>query len=1336
MPKIVRWLLLWWCIGQVGGYIPTFANTPEPEYLTLRNGLPQGYVSAIVQDRRGFIWMATRDGLCRYDGIRFRVFTHKPNVPASLSFSSIYEIKEDKQGKLWLRTENNLIDCFDPVTEQSHQLSGSVAYKRALRRNQLVAIQPDGQGNVWVATESNGFFRLNANGTISHQHWANQTDSTEQIIHGMLFDSRARLWLATSSGLFRYQPQSNSFTSFTEAQQLPQHEVFRLQERKNGELLLGFPGQFAVFNPNRGQVRRVVALPNQPGLPVFTRSLQGIDFVNQNRFTDSTGLVPLWPDPAHESTKLARFSVISALVDRTNVLWLGLNGDGVVKYDLNKPPFQTWPYTYNFQTTWLTEQWQVPSASIPDAIRQVPSAELRYQFDRRRQLWISSLEYPPYRYDPVQQVFTAVSPAGIEPHLLPNGTFRLSTLATGAEGELWGLLGPTNRTIVRYNPDQQNFTAFPLPIPANHSYTITAMLVDGGRIYLATEQHGLLRADLSPKRLIHWQSVSGQTPSQPGSSLLCLAKDPSQYKYLWIGTFGDGLCRLDKLTGRIERFSLGAGHSNNIIYAIYPASDGYLWLSTNRGLCRFDTRTFAVRTFMTDDGLPGEEFKPFHDVALPDGRLIFGGITGYTAFRPNQITEDPYTPTVALTGLRINNQPVDTTTPDSPLIRALNETAEIRLDYQQNFLSIDFAALEFNQPHKNKYRYKLAGLDNDWIYSENLSTATYTNLSPGTYTFMVNASNTSGIWSAHMHTLRLVIEPPLWATWWAYTTYCLLLLGGTVLFIRYRIRRLQQQSQLKLREQESEQLKQLDAVKTRFFANITHELRTPLTLILTPLEQVLNDTINSPYHSRLSLIYRNADRLLRLINELLDLAKLEAGNLTINPTPADLPEFLYRLVAGFRDEADRKHILLLFEDTFTQPFYWFDPDKVEKIIANLLSNALKFTDEGGTVSVRVKTTPQDAAQAHSAPTDLILLSVHNSGTGIPTDQLTRIFDRFYQANPTAEQTTSGSGIGLALVKELVERMGGSISVESPANEGTTFLVSLPCRQARPELVQADPGSLPINPTATKGDLGCPVADAADDTAHWILLVEDNHDLAELITSMLTPEWRVKRVANGLVGVNTALAEGPDLIVSDILMPEMNGFELCRTLKANPISSHIPILLLTAKSSPENRLEGLMAGADDYLAKPFQVDELRARIRNRLWQQARTRQHYRTQLLREGNLPTFSQHPQDEFMNKVYQILEGRLDDSTFGVEPLADAIGMSRMHLNRKVKAMTGMTPIELIRIVRLKRAVELLLSGSSVSEAADRVGFDTPAYFSKVFKEQYHMTPSEFIDQNRHETV
>lgn len=1330
-----------------GWLLPVRAGGPVPEYLTVRDGLPQGFVSAMVQDARGFIWLATRDGLCRYDGIQFRIYHHDPQNSWSLSFSSLYDVKQTPAGRLWLRTEDNTVDLFDPTTEQAYRVSATAAFRRAVGRSVLTALAPDRQGNAWVGTATNGFFRLSSSGAIGQAHWTPTDTSVGRGVRALLTDRRGWLWIGAADGLYRYVPQSGVITRYGPANGLPQPGVWRLHERANGELMLGFPGRFAVFNPRTGTVRTVVNLPGSSAtVPLFMNDGRGADYVNQSRYDGQTGLSPAPADP-----KLRAFQPLSGLVDHSGVLWLGLNGDGVVKYDLTKRPFQPIPYRTTFHTDWLTQQAGIPAAALPADVKRLGSSEVRSLYDGQQRLWLSSRTTPPYRYNPARRQFEAIPAAGIPLKWRPGGTFRLTALAKGPQGELWGLLAspaepapakptpgaverPLTKAVARFNPATRTFTVFPLPIPAGQPDDVMAMTVDGGRVYMATRSHGLLRADLSQGRLIRWHTNPADPGALPVDALLSLAQDPAQYNHLWIGTYGSGLCRFDKLTGQIRRFTTQQGLPNDVIYAILPDGQGHLWLSTNRGLCRFDSRSFEVRNYTTDDGLPGEEFNRFEAVRLPNGRLIFGGIGGYTAFEPRRITDDPFQPVVALTALRINSQPVSTADPGSPLTRDINETDELSLDYRQNFVSFDFAALQFNQRGKNQYRHKLTGVDKDWVYSGSQATATYTNLSPGTYTFVVNASNTSGIWSPHTRQVRLVIAPPLWATWWAYALYALLAAGALVTFVVVRVNRIRLKAQMELREQESRQLKHLDEIKTRFFANITHEFRTPLTLILTPLDELLH-TIHEPqHHARLTLVHRNASQLLRLINELLDLAKLEAGNLRVSPSRDDLAGFVERCAAPFADEARRRRIDLRVQVPVTQRFYWFDADKLEKILNNLLANAFKYTDAGGLVELSLSARPQPDAPAEAGgppvPMRQVRLVVRDTGAGIVGHKLPHIFDRFYQADAPDKPTRSGTGIGLALVKELVDIMQGTIAVESRPGLGTTFTVELPCRVGdvppAPEPAVPATDATPATAAETAGPTG----------RARLLLVEDNDEIAHFVTDVLKAEWHIRRVNNGQAGLEAALADGPDMVISDVLMPEMNGYELCRALKTNPATNHIPVLLLTAKAADESKVEGLTAGADDYVTKPFQVEELRWRVRNRLEQQRRFRQHLRTQLLQEGHVPTVSSSVEDQFMNQVYAVITSRLDDSTFGVEPLAEAVGLSRMHLNRKVKALSGLTPVELIRAVRLNRAAELLQTNLPISDVAYAVGFDTPAYFSKIFKEQHGLTPSDYVEKHRPKPV
>jgi signal transduction histidine kinase/DNA-binding response OmpR family regulator/ligand-binding sensor domain-containing protein len=1305
-----------------------FPASPTPEYLSVRNGLPQGFVSTIVQSRRGFMWFATRNGLCRYDGSRYKVFTYEPLNDRSLSYSSIIDIQADQAGWLWLQTEDNHIDRFNPVSEQATRVSNTESFQQLTAASPLAGMAVDTATGVWAVSRAGSLIHLNSKGQITDRQSLSGIGAEPTLIHSIFTDRTGLVWLGGRTGLYQYNPVTHQVRLFGAANGLPQQPIRFLRQRSNGELVIGTAGHLYFFNPRLATARLILELPGQARVPLFAQGPGSKEYVDLNTFTDKTGLTPL---PV--SIRQVPPAPGCMLVDRSNTLWIGTAGNGIVKVSLNPLPFTAIP-TQSFAVDWLTQQLLVPASVIPPVVSGQSPSGIRYRFDQVGNFWLGGPQLPLYRYNLTTQRFTPLTTKGIPGDWLTTGELRSRALTIDAAKNMWALTDASGRRLVQYDRVRDRFLAWPL-LPDNYpAVEVNDMSVDGDHVYLATQSNGLIRVDRTAKRIIHWRENSQRSDALPIRYLLSLLQDPDQYDYLWIGTYGRGLCRLDKRTGQIRTFTAEQGLPDNVVYSIQPDRAGHLWLSTNRGLCRFDTRSFDVRTYTGDDGLPSDEFIRHQAIALPDGRLVFGGVGGYVSFRPNQIQDDPYAPSVALTELRINNKAVSPLSPDSPIAASIEQLTSLQLTHRQNFLAFDFAALQYNQSGQNQFRYKLIGLDNDWLYSGSQSTATYTNLSPATYTFVVNASNTSGVWSPETRQIRLTIQPAPWASWWAYTLYALLLILLVTIFVRVRVRRVQLRSQVALKEQESRQLQQLDQWRSRFFANITHEFRTPLTLILPPLELTLAEITDPQQRNRLTLVHRNATQLLRLINELLDMARMEAGNLRLTLTQANLVDFVEQIVAVFVEEAQRQSVRLQFQTQLTHSSYRFDADKLEKIINNLLINALKFTSANGQIDVALSqqsllvTNPETQAESLA---DHVRLTVSDTGTGISPNDLSHIFERFYQADPTRDRPVGSSGIGLSYVSELVELMSGTIRVESQPGQGTTFTVDLPLAPA------------PVAARTATPEDDIPLADATDSSTEsdtppgqtQILLVEDSNDIAEFVVSILSDDWSVRRARNGREGIDMAFRYGPDLIISDVLMPELDGYELCRQLKQNPATSHIPILLLTAKSAAESRLKGLSAGADDYLTKPFQVDELRWRVRNRLEQQRRTRLHLRSQLLGEGHLPATSPEPADEFMNMVYDAIRTQLDNPKFGVGDLAEAVQLSRMHLNRKLKTLAGLSPNELIRAVRLNRAGEMLLGHTSVSSVAYAVGFDNPAYFSKVFKEHYGVTPSEFVEQHRSDT-
>jgi signal transduction histidine kinase/DNA-binding NarL/FixJ family response regulator len=691
---------------------------------------------------------------------------------------------------------------------------------------------------------------------------------------------------------------------------------------------------------------------------------------------------------------------------------------------------------------------------------------------------------------------------------------------------------------------------------------------------------------------------------------------------------------------------------------------------------------------------------------------------GITAFNSKQPNEDQYRPPVYITGIFINNAPLEPRLSAGGLpVAAMRE---LDLAHWQNFLTIEFAAMQYNRSDKIRYRYQLAGVDERWIETETPVTK-YTDLRPGHFVLRLNASNTLGVWSPEVRELHIRVSPPWWRTWWAYVAYFLVFLAVVYGLLRMYVNRVRmrqsivfKQKEIDLKAREAEQLRELDEMKTRFFSNITHEFRTPLTLILGPAGQMMEEARDQKDNKRLSLIDRNARQLLGLINQLLDLSKLEAGTTHVNAAWGDLADFVESLTNTFQMAAEAKSVALEFSSRLENRYYWFDHEKLERIVTNLLSNAVKFTNENGLILVTL----------HAAGPEGTEITVANTGARIPDAQLSRIFDRFYQADqPTGYH--EGTGIGLALVKELVTLQGGTVSVKSGTDGfDTVFTVALPYR--RGEAQQSTENV--VHKINGNGHVHHEEAYLPK-----ILLVEDNAGLAEFVSDSLAQSYRFYHAQHGGEGLAMAVEIMPDLIISDVMMPVMDGYTFCKHIKSNLETSHIPVVLLTAKSALESRVEGLELGADDYITKPFHVPELRLRIRNLLDRQSRLYERLRAVFATPDTIPADETESTDPFLNRLYAILDARLDDPDFGVTELIREIGMSNSSLNRKLKTLTDLSAVELIRNYRLKKAAAMLSDGVSVSEAAYAVGFDNLSYFAKCFRDLYNMTPREFAANGIH---
>ncbi|RRA98070.1 hybrid sensor histidine kinase/response regulator transcription factor [Larkinella rosea] len=1313
------WLVWGWLFSPCSVLLAQPKTLPRPELITDQQGLPQSFVPSIVQDKQGFIWMATRDGLARYDGSQFKVFQPDPNGRPSLSTAEVAQIQVDKHGKLWISNELNDLDVFDPVTEQFTNFSKQSDFKSFKSKDLLVSrYYVDRHDQLWKTSANDGLICLDLR-TKRVQHFRHDPQQPQSLsnnfVIGIREDRAGNLWVITVTGLDRIDWKTHAIRHYLH-QQVLESSTTGVWVCKSGDVVMTTERWLWVVKPASGQIRKypIPAIATPDGYVHFTEDSHGnLYFARHSalfRFIDQQGVQLL-----DEGGDQSQNSYQVAFIDQSDVLWVGTSGMGVRKYDLRNHPFKTAPYQTEFVPDLLSPNW-LGGALQPGFSGKIKltSYNFRYTFDQRGRLWYNMGSSDLYRID-FQKKKT--DPISFPRHFAnPVIGFHTCPLATDPSGRVWAVY---DTTAFWYDEQQTQWRTFPYPIPHPLLNAHQMLVVDDQALWLATSSGGLLRIDRSSGRIKKYNQIRNNPVSLSSNALLCLASDPTNPDLLWIGTFGSGVCIFNKKTGLSKRLSVADGLPNNVIYSVIPDSHGDVWAGTNKGLGRINRRTLKIQTYTTKDGLLANEFNRFHFLHMPrqgtaaDDHILMGGLEGITAFKPGEIRPDSFQPVTEITSLFINNKPVvpglNSPLGESP-IQAIHE---LRLPYNQNFLTIEFAVLQFNKREKNRFRYQLEGLDPGWVESRRPE-AVFTDLRPGTYTLRLNATNLTGVWSSKIRILKIIIHPPWWATWWAYAFYALVVIWISYGLFQNYVNQLKMQQSIALRDHEAAKLRELDAMKTRFFANVTHEFRTPLTLILSPAEQLLQQPLEADIQRRISIMETQARHLLRLINQLMDFSKLEASLMTLNESLGDLGQCVDQWLVPFREQAAGLGIELAFENRLAS-HYWFDAGKLEPIIYNLVSNALKFTPKGGYVWVRIQ--PLDEKNG-------VELVVKDTGIGIPAVSLPLIFNRYYQVETGTEyipSRPSGTGIGLSLVKELVECQQGEIAVESQTGQGTLFRVWLPVRVAQPAEKSRLGVELPM--AIFKEEVG--------DERVRILLVEDNAELAQFITESLPFWYEFDLAHNGLEGLTMALEHMPDVVISDVMMPVMDGYTLCNNLKSDQRTSHIPVVLLTAKVSYEDRIEGLTRGADEYLTKPFHVQELQLRVRNLLENQRRLREQLHTELLQPGlPQPVQNQAPAsvDPLLAGITELIESNLDNAAFRVEDIEKFTNMSRMSLYRKMKVVTGMTPGDFIRVYRLKRSVQLLKEGKAISETAYLVGFDSPAHFTKMFRQHYQVSPRQYL--------
>lgn len=1407
--KDLRWACLSIFFAMI---IPAVAQPSDIafKHLTIDDGLSQSAVFAILQDRKGFMWFGTKDGLNRYDGYTFKIFQNDPFDSTSLSSSFITVLFEDSRGWLWAGTRDGGLNRMDRQTEKFFRYQHDSHNSNSLGSNQVTALAEDSQGNIWVGTATGGLSKFiiplgrdSVAGIIRYTHSSHIPGSIRSnSVNAIYFDDQGVGWVGSDAGLEKLPVNGKSGHFFhypitTKHKDAPpstrDNSVTAILPREKEGLWLGTPSGLVAFDPASGTY---VNYPHHYQIYRYAwGTVIGIAADRSGNLWLATAgeLMRFNPteksytyfrhDPLHPNS-ISYNSISSVFMDRSGILWFGTAGYGINVYDPKAERFKV-----------LRREEDGASRIAGFSVRSILE-------DSQSNVWVSTDVL--YKWNRSADILTSFETA--PDRLNDFGNTGAWSMIQDRTGNIWAA---TPQGLYRYHPGSDRVWQYRYD-PQNPSglkeKSVYAVFEDrSGNIWIASASYFSRLTDQSAGRFTHYRfqfsdrdpetappySVIFQDegdglwlgtpdgllkfnpttesfttyrndPSRPTSisnnAVTAICADPQHpERYLWIGTHG-GLNRFDLLKETFHHYTTADGLPNNVVYGILPDALGRLWMSTNRGISRFNPYNGKFHNFDASDGLQSNEFNTGAYFKSRRGELFFGGIYGLNYFHPNQVIDNPYSPNIVITSIRISNREITPLNAPDVLSQVISESSEIHLSYRHNIISLEFSALDYSASAKNQYAYKLEGFNDDWIYLGSVRTATFTNLPAGDYVFRVRGSNNDGVWNNEGAALSIHVSPPPWQTWWAYLFYTLLILGILYAIRNYELKRVRLHNNLKLEQIRAEKFRELDRMKSHFFANLSHEFRTPLTLILGQVDRVMSSTGDVSQRRRLTVALRNARRLLRLINQLLDLSRLEAGSMPLKATQANIVPFLKNLLFSFESIGEEKQIALSFHSHHESLEVSFEPDKMEKVFFNLLSNAFKFTSTGGTVSVTVETVANSfrgaktKAKEDAANLQFVEVSVSDTGMGISSEQLPHIFNRFYQAEASIGHNSEGTGIGLALVKELVELHGGEISVQSAIGEGSIFTVRLPLAEksqlvekssspylqgdvrlmtAIPELLDGEDFQRRADEKATPENV-IPNSRAEIQQSEIILIVEDHPDVRAYVAEQLEGMYRVAEAADGKTGIRLAREYIPDLIITDVMMPEMDGYEMCKLLRQDERTCHIPVIMLTARAAMEDKIQGLEAGVDDYLLKPFSARELMVRVQNLIELRRTLRERFReTTVIRPQDVTSVP--IEQAFLEKVFAAVNAHLQDENFSVLQLARISGLSVSQLNRKLGALLDQPAGQLIRSVRLQRAAELLQQNAgTVAEIGYRVGFSDQANFSRAFKKQFGVAPGSFRKKAR----
>ena len=1336
--------------------------------LDINNGLSNNQVTCIIKDSKGFMWFGTLSGLNKYDGYKFTIFKHSQTDTASLNDDFIVSIAEGPGGKIWVETRNGF-NIYDPAKESfDHDIGG---YLRSINipDSNITSVKKDKLGDFWFIHAVYGVYKYDQNtnttthiaritGDAASIYSNNITDVTldnngnacfiysngvierlnnqykvtyrsetisrnnnlTNLSFKLFIDGDNDFWAFAptyASGVFYYSPAKNSYKHFDKGEgpnKLSTNIVYNIIQDSKGLVWVATDhGGINVINKSTFTIKLILnreddnkslsqnstisMYKDDTGIIWIGTYKRGISYYNENIIK-----FPLYTHHLSDPNSLPFNDINKFIEDKYGNLWLGANGGGLIYFDRKKNTFKSYLH------------------DPANANSLCNNIIVNMYMDHNQKLWIGTYFGGLDCFD--GKTFTHYRHSDTNPGSISDD--RIYSIFEDDEHKLWvgtlagglNVFDPATRIFSHYKAGQHN---------SIHSNYISSILEDYDKNIWIGTSYGVDVLMKNAHRFIHYLHRDNDPNSLVNNNTNNILQDSRGF--IWIPT-REGISIINPATQKIQNITKANGLPDNTVMNILEDNLHNMWVSTANGLFNIVVSQSGQKlnlnfiNYNETDGLQGREFTENAACKTREGELIFGGANGFNIFNPLNIHINNAPSNLVFTNFQLFNQSLQVGEKINGhviLPQSIATSKSIELRHNENVFAIEFASLNYFNPDKIKMQYKMEGFDNDWITTDNLiRKATYTNLDAGDYTFKVRILNNKS--GKNEISLNIHILPPFWKTPAAYLLYMLIIFGALFLIRKRGIQKLRMQFALEKEREEAKRMHELDLMKIKFFTNISHEFRTPISLIMAPVDKVLKQIKEPEIKKQLEFANRNARRLLNMVNQLLDFRKMESQELKLHIQDGEIISFIREIAYSFNDIAEKKNISFIF-DTGIDEFYGeFDHDKIERILFNILSNAFKFTQIGGHVSLLLDNT------LVAKPFDLGLqIKVIDTGIGIAQEKINRIFDPFFQDDVPGSIVNKGTGIGLSITKEFVNLHNGTITAQSEPGEGSTFAIVIPLKAAdtRVSLVN---GNTPATLTV---EANTPNNIKHTDRKATVLIVEDDADFRFYIKDNLKATFNIIEATDGKEGWQKALASHPNIVVSDISMPEMDGIELCRKIKVDTRTTHIPVVLLTALTGEGAQLKGLETGATDYMTKPFNFEILLSKIKNILVQQENMRKTYQKQVeVKPTDMVVES--PDEVFLQKLLRLIEENIDNSNFSVEELSGDMFISRYTLYKKILALTGKTTNEFIRHMRLKRAAQLLENGYlTVSQICYKVGFKSQKYFVKAFKAEFNVSPSSYME-------